>query len=280
LAALEPLVAKPHSPDNRDTAYNCRDVKLDQAYIGSCTGGKITDMIFAANILKGNRVKIPTFVVPGSTEVHADMKRLNLRGVEKGPHEKSIEDVLLDAGCESRLQRLLRLPGRAVRHIRPAAEERSLHQHDQPQFPRPHGKHQERGLSGQPADGGRQRADGICHRSARICLSPNSRSRRSMILPASTADGGFGFGEQGAVGFVGTVGVGDLDVVGLVAGHHLIAGDAVGDGVHDRPLRRGGVASGAAVSSFGQLDDWRGRGPSSARRRRCKCGSRRSRRAC
>lgn len=99
LATLEPLVAKPHSPDNRDTAYNCRDVKLDQAYIGSCTGGKITDMIFAANILKGNTVKIPTYVVPGSTEVHADMQRLNLRGVEKGPNEKSIEDVLIDAGC-------------------------------------------------------------------------------------------------------------------------------------------------------------------------------------
>ena len=96
---MEPLVAKPHSPDNRDTARNCRDVKLDQAYIGSCTGGKITDMIFAANILSGRRVKIPTFVVPGSTEVHSDMKRLNLRGVEKGPNEKSIEDVLADAGC-------------------------------------------------------------------------------------------------------------------------------------------------------------------------------------
>jgi 3-isopropylmalate/(R)-2-methylmalate dehydratase large subunit len=56
-------------------------------------------MIFAANILKGNRVKIPTYVVPGSTEVHADMKRLNLRGVDKGPNEKSVEEVLLDAGC-------------------------------------------------------------------------------------------------------------------------------------------------------------------------------------
>jgi 3-isopropylmalate/(R)-2-methylmalate dehydratase large subunit len=99
LSTLEPLVAKPHSPDNRDTAWNCREVKLDRAYIGSCTGGKITDMIFAANILKGNRVKIPTFVVPGSTEVHADMKKLNLRGVEKGPNEKSIEDILADAGC-------------------------------------------------------------------------------------------------------------------------------------------------------------------------------------
>jgi 3-isopropylmalate/(R)-2-methylmalate dehydratase large subunit len=27
------------------------------------------------------------------------MKKLNLRGVEKGPNEKSIEDILLDAGC-------------------------------------------------------------------------------------------------------------------------------------------------------------------------------------
>ena len=99
LSTMEPMVAKPHSPDNKDTAYNCRDVKLDRAYVGSCTGGKITDMIMAANILKGNKVKIPTFVVPGSTEVHQDMKRLNLRGVEKGPNEKSIEDILVDAGC-------------------------------------------------------------------------------------------------------------------------------------------------------------------------------------
>ncbi len=99
LATMEPMVAKPHSPDNKDTAYNCRNVKLDRAYIGSCTGGKITDMIFAASLLKGHSVKIPTFVVPGSTEVHQDMRTLNLRGVNKGPNEKSIEDILVDAGC-------------------------------------------------------------------------------------------------------------------------------------------------------------------------------------
>src|SRR3989440_583794 len=99
LSTMEPMVAKPHSPDNKDTAHNCRDVKIDRAYIGSCTGGKITDMIFAANILKGNTVKVKTFVVPGSTEVHADMKRLNLRGVPKDLNEKSIEEVLLDSGC-------------------------------------------------------------------------------------------------------------------------------------------------------------------------------------
>jgi 3-isopropylmalate/(R)-2-methylmalate dehydratase large subunit len=99
LNTMEPMVAKPHSPDNKDTARNCSDVKVDRAYIGSCTGGKITDMIFAASILNGHSVKVPTFVVPGSTEVHADMKRLNLQGQPKGQGEKSIEQVLLDAGC-------------------------------------------------------------------------------------------------------------------------------------------------------------------------------------
>ncbi len=99
LAKMEPMVAKPHSPDNKDTARNCRSVKIDRAYLGSCTGGKITDMIFAANVLSGRKVKVPTFVVPGSTEVHADMKRLNLRGQPRQASDKSVEQALIDAGC-------------------------------------------------------------------------------------------------------------------------------------------------------------------------------------
>jgi 3-isopropylmalate/(R)-2-methylmalate dehydratase large subunit len=99
LGTLEPLVAKPYSPDNKDTAHNCRDVKIDRAYIGSCTGGKITDMIFAASLLRGHQVKVPTYVVPGSTEVHSDMLRLNLQGEVKGEGDKSVYEVLEDAGC-------------------------------------------------------------------------------------------------------------------------------------------------------------------------------------
>jgi 3-isopropylmalate/(R)-2-methylmalate dehydratase large subunit len=99
LSTLDPLVAKPHSPDNKDTAHNCKDTSVDRAYIGSCTGGKITDMIMAAAILNGHEVKVPTFVVPGSTEVHADMLKLNVRGEEKADGEKSIYEILQDAGC-------------------------------------------------------------------------------------------------------------------------------------------------------------------------------------
>jgi 3-isopropylmalate/(R)-2-methylmalate dehydratase large subunit len=99
LATMEPMVAKPHSPDNKDTARNCRDVKIDRSYIGSCTGGKITDFIFAAHILNGRTVKVPTFIVPGSTEVHQDMLTLNLKGQKKAAGEKSIWETLEAAGC-------------------------------------------------------------------------------------------------------------------------------------------------------------------------------------
>ncbi len=100
LGTMEPMVAKPHSPDNKDTARNCADVQLDRAYIGSCTGGKITDMIFAAALFQGKKVKIPTFVVPGSTEVHADMLRLNVKGEPKADGEESIYDIFVNAGCQ------------------------------------------------------------------------------------------------------------------------------------------------------------------------------------
>ena len=38
VSKLEPLVAAPHSPDNRKTARECADVAIDRVYIGSCTG--------------------------------------------------------------------------------------------------------------------------------------------------------------------------------------------------------------------------------------------------
>ena len=101
------------APTTPKLARECSDVKLDRAYVGSCTGGKITDMIFAAAILAGETVRIPTFVVPGSTEVHADMLKLNVYGLplSQTPRragealgksfdpDKSIEQTLLDAGC-------------------------------------------------------------------------------------------------------------------------------------------------------------------------------------
>ncbi len=39
MSKLEPVVAAPHSPDNRKLARECRDVKIDRVYIGSWCGG-------------------------------------------------------------------------------------------------------------------------------------------------------------------------------------------------------------------------------------------------
>ena len=53
VGALEPTVARPHSPGNRALAREVSDVRIDRSYIGSCTGGKTTDFVAAAKGLAG-----------------------------------------------------------------------------------------------------------------------------------------------------------------------------------------------------------------------------------
>ena len=77
---LEPVVAKPHSPDNRARVSEVSGTALDRAYIGSCTGGKLTDFRAAAGILKGRQVAIDTFVVPATTDVMKGLATETLDG--------------------------------------------------------------------------------------------------------------------------------------------------------------------------------------------------------
>jgi 3-isopropylmalate/(R)-2-methylmalate dehydratase large subunit len=93
VSKLEPVVAKPHSPDNRAYVSEIRGTKLDRAYIGSCTGGKMTDFRAAARVLKGKTVKIDTFVVPATTEVRQGLKTERLNG-------QTLEEVFLSAGAK------------------------------------------------------------------------------------------------------------------------------------------------------------------------------------
>jgi 3-isopropylmalate/(R)-2-methylmalate dehydratase large subunit len=93
VSALEPVVAKPHSPDNRAFVSELRGEKLDRAYIGSCTGGKLTDFRAAAKILKGKAVRIDTFVVPATSEIAAGLKTETLNG-------QTLEEVFLAAGAK------------------------------------------------------------------------------------------------------------------------------------------------------------------------------------
>ncbi|MBI9070089.1 MAG: 3-isopropylmalate dehydratase large subunit [Melioribacteraceae bacterium] len=92
VSKLAPVVAKPHSPDNRASIDEVKNSKITKCYIGSCTGGKITDFRFAAPIFYGREAKVPTFIVPGSTDVD---RQLNTEMYK----DKTLKEVFADAGC-------------------------------------------------------------------------------------------------------------------------------------------------------------------------------------
>lgn len=89
LSDLEPQVAMPHSVDNRKDLWEVEGVKIDQIFIGSCTGGKLEDIAAAAKILKGKKIAEGTRLVV----THAS-KRVLERSIELGYHK-----ILLDAGA-------------------------------------------------------------------------------------------------------------------------------------------------------------------------------------
>ena len=93
VAKMEPHVAKPHSPDNLDTVRNVQGTKLTKCYVGSCTGGKLSDFKAAAKIIFGNKVKVPTFIVPASTQVARQLEEETISGV-------SLMQIFRDAGCD------------------------------------------------------------------------------------------------------------------------------------------------------------------------------------
>ena len=71
LDELEPLVAKPHSPDAVSTVEEVGAIKVDQVAIGSCTNGSYLDLMKVAAILKGKRVHpdVSLVISPGSKQV-------------------------------------------------------------------------------------------------------------------------------------------------------------------------------------------------------------------
>jgi 3-isopropylmalate/(R)-2-methylmalate dehydratase large subunit len=73
VAKLEPQVACPSSVDNVKPISEVGDVPINQAFVGSCTNGRIEDLRVAAQIMKGKKVKagVRALVIPASQEVYA-----------------------------------------------------------------------------------------------------------------------------------------------------------------------------------------------------------------
>ncbi|MFT4587279.1 MAG: 3-isopropylmalate/(R)-2-methylmalate dehydratase large subunit [Candidatus Binatia bacterium] len=92
LDKLEPTVACHPDPGQRKLAKEM-DLKLDRAYIGSCTGGKTSDFLAFARVLNGKKVAIDTFGVPATPEIVNDLQSSDWDG-------KSVWDILVDAGVQ------------------------------------------------------------------------------------------------------------------------------------------------------------------------------------
>ncbi|NTW56602.1 MAG: 3-isopropylmalate dehydratase large subunit [Chlorobiaceae bacterium] len=89
---LEPVVAQPHSPDNRATVRSVQGTKITKSYIGSCTGGKLEDFRMAAKILKGKQVAVPTNIVPATVKVMYDLDCEQYEG-------ETLKQIFENAGC-------------------------------------------------------------------------------------------------------------------------------------------------------------------------------------
>lgn len=77
-AALEPYIACPHSMDNVKPLSQVAGTRVQQAFIGTCTNGRLEDLAAAAAIVRGQQVAHGTrlLVIPASSEVLNDALRL------------------------------------------------------------------------------------------------------------------------------------------------------------------------------------------------------------
>ena len=91
LSEIRPTVAFPHLPENTKTVDEIgeKEVKIDQAVIGSCTNGRISDLRAAAEILKGRKIAkgVRCIIFPGTQKIW-------LQAMHEG-----LFDIFIEAGA-------------------------------------------------------------------------------------------------------------------------------------------------------------------------------------
>ena len=86
LSSLRPTVSFPNLPDNTRTIDEVGNIEIDQAVIGSCTNGRISDLRIARDILKGKKInkKVRCLIFPGTQKIY-------LQALEEGIIKDLIE---------------------------------------------------------------------------------------------------------------------------------------------------------------------------------------------
>jgi len=89
ISSLEPQVSFPHSPANAKSIDQIGDIEVDQAVIGSCTNGRLSDLRAAAEVLNGRKIhpRMRCIIIPGTQEIYRN-----------AIHERLI-DIFIEAGA-------------------------------------------------------------------------------------------------------------------------------------------------------------------------------------
>ena len=89
LNRLTPRVARPWSVDDVVPVDTVQQIKIDQAFIGSCTNGRMEDLRIAARVLKGNKVAsgVRLLVTPASDRIYRQCL------------EEKLMDIFIQAGA-------------------------------------------------------------------------------------------------------------------------------------------------------------------------------------
>ena len=89
LSAIAPTVACPHLPENTKSTTELGDIKIDQAVIGSCTNGRLSDLAAAAEIMQGKHIAkgVRCIVIPATQKIYKEAMKLGYL------------ETFIDAGC-------------------------------------------------------------------------------------------------------------------------------------------------------------------------------------
>jgi len=87
IESLEPQIACPHTVDNVCNVSEIQGIEIDQAFIGTCTNGRLEDLKIASEILQGKKVKSKLIIAPAS-------KRIFMNAINEG-----IIQIFMNAGA-------------------------------------------------------------------------------------------------------------------------------------------------------------------------------------
>ncbi|MCM8799102.1 MAG: aconitase family protein, partial [Candidatus Omnitrophica bacterium] len=96
ITKIEPQVACPHAVENVKNISEVKGVKIDQAFLGTCTNGRLEDLEISAQILKNRKVhpEVKFIIAPASRNIY-------LSALKKGIIEVFIKagGVVISPGC-------------------------------------------------------------------------------------------------------------------------------------------------------------------------------------